>query len=49
MLRFVTSGAVDPTRLITDRVTLEEGTRILMAMGDYEVLGVVVIEPVRVT
>jgi hypothetical protein len=44
MLRMVQSGAVDPARLVTRTVSLEEGVDVLTGMDDYSVLGVVVID-----
>ncbi len=44
MLRMVQSGAVDPARLVTRTVSLEEGVDVLTGMDDYNVLGVVVID-----
>lgn len=47
LLRMVASGVVDPGRLVTRRVTLEEGADILMGMDEYAVLGVNVIDRFR--
>ena len=44
MLRMVESGLVDPGRLVTQTVSLEEGVDILTGMDDYTVLGVAVID-----
>ncbi len=44
ILRMVASGFVDPARLVTRTVTLDEGIEVLTGMDGYEVLGVVVID-----
>ena len=44
MLRMVESGFVDPGKLVTQTVSLEEGAAILMGMDDYNVLGIAVID-----
>ncbi len=44
ILRMVASGSVDPARLVTRTVSLEEGVDVLTGMDDYNVLGVVVID-----
>ena len=44
MLRMVASGFVEPARLVTRTVTLEDGVDVLTGMDDYTVLGVVVID-----
>jgi len=44
ILRMVASGSVDPARLVTRTVSLEEGVDVLTGMDDYDVLGVVVID-----
>lgn len=44
MLRMIAVGAVDPSRLVTRTVTLEEGVEILTGMDGYELLGVAVID-----
>jgi alcohol dehydrogenase len=45
LLRLVTSGAVDPARLIGRTITLDEASAELAAMGDFAQRGVTVIEP----
>lgn len=44
MLRMVEHGFVDPGRLVTQTVSLEDGVDILTGMDDYTVLGVAVID-----
>lgn len=44
VLRMAASGLVDPGRLVTRTVTLDEGVEVLTGMDDYDVLGVVVID-----
>ncbi|MDE2804440.1 MAG: zinc-dependent alcohol dehydrogenase family protein [Gemmatimonadota bacterium] len=44
ILRMVASGDVDPAKLVTRSVSLEEGVDLLTGMDDYNVLGVVVID-----
>ena len=44
ILRMVAAGAVDPARLVTRTVDLEEGIEVLTGMDGYEVLGVVVVD-----
>jgi len=44
VLRMVAAGAVDPAKLVTRTVSLEEGVDVLTGMDDYNVLGVVVID-----
>lgn len=45
LLRLVTSGAVDPGRLIGRTISLDEAGAELAAMGDFAQRGVTVIEP----
>ena len=44
ILRMVAAGDVDPAKLVTRSVSLEEGVDVLTGMDDYNVLGVVVID-----
>jgi alcohol dehydrogenase len=44
MLRMVTSGLVQPVRLVSERVSLERACEILPSMGAYATQGVVVID-----
>ena len=44
ILRMVATGSVDPARLVTRTVDLEEGVGVLTGMDGYNVLGVVVID-----
>ncbi|MDE2982424.1 MAG: zinc-dependent alcohol dehydrogenase family protein [Gemmatimonadota bacterium] len=44
ILRMVAAGSVDPAKLVTRTVSLEEGVDVLTGMDDYSVLGVVVID-----
>jgi alcohol dehydrogenase len=44
MLEMIRAGRLDPGRLVTRRVTLEEGARELVTMGDRPARGVVVID-----
>lgn len=44
ILRMVAAGSVDPAKLVTRTVSLEEGVDVLTGMDDYNVLGVVVID-----
>lgn len=44
ILRMVAAGSVDPAKLVTRTVSLEEGVDVLTGMDDYGVLGVVVID-----
>jgi alcohol dehydrogenase len=45
LLRLVTSGAVDPARLIGRTITLDEAGAELAAMGDFAQRGVTVVVP----
>ena len=44
ILRMVAAGSVDPAKLVTRTVSLEDGVDVLTGMDDYNVLGVVVID-----
>ncbi len=44
MLRMVAAGRLDPGRLVTRRVALEETGAVLAAMDDYDTLGFTVID-----
>ncbi len=44
MLRMVTSGKLDPARLVKRTIALEEAGAVLAAMGGYETLGITVID-----
>ncbi len=44
MLRMVAAGRIDPGRLVTRRVALEETGAVLAAMDDYDTLGFTVID-----
>ncbi len=44
ILRMAASGSVDPSKLVTRTVSLEEGVDVLTGMDDYNVVGVVVID-----
>ena len=44
MLRAALSGSVEPAKLVTRTVSLDEGVDILTEMGSYELLGVAVID-----
>lgn len=44
ILRMVAAGSVEPAKLVTRTVSLEEGVDVLTGMDDYSVLGVVVID-----
>ena len=44
MLRMVTAGKLDPGRLVSRTIALEEAGAVLAAMGGYETLGITVID-----
>jgi alcohol dehydrogenase len=44
VFELVESGAVDPSRLVTGTVSLEEASDVLEAMGDFQGVGVTVID-----
>lgn len=44
MLRMIESGQLDPDKLVTGTVTLDEGVEILVGMDAFDMLGVVVID-----
>jgi threonine dehydrogenase-like Zn-dependent dehydrogenase len=44
MLRMVAAGHLDPGKLVTRRVPLEETGEVIAAMDDYETLGFTVID-----
>jgi len=44
MLRMVASGRLDPARLVTRRVSLEEAGGVLASMGSFDTLGFAVID-----
>jgi alcohol dehydrogenase len=44
LLEMITSGRLDPKRLIRKTVTLEESIAELMAMGEFAQIGVTVID-----
>jgi threonine dehydrogenase-like Zn-dependent dehydrogenase len=47
MLGLITGGRLEPGRLITRRIPLDEAPGALAAMGDGSPRGVTIIEPVR--
>ena len=44
MMEMVTSGQLDPSRMIGERVTLEEGSKALQNMDNFNGIGVMVID-----
>jgi len=44
MLRMVATGKLDPGRLVTRTVPLEEAGEVFMSMGSYATLGFTVID-----
>lgn len=47
MLRLIASGALDPSRLVTDTVSLSRGAKLLTEMGNYPNRGITVIDMTR--
>ncbi|CAN5883811.1 zinc-dependent alcohol dehydrogenase family protein [soil metagenome] len=47
VFELIASGAVDPRRLVTRTVALEEGSAVLAALGTFSVVGVTVIDMTR--
>jgi alcohol dehydrogenase len=47
MLKIIASGAMDPSRLVSDTVSLSQGAKLLTEMATYPNQGITVIDILR--